>query len=175
MKTSFLSIQNLSIISSTILFVFCLAGCSQSKEEQNKEIVREVYEKGINVHNIDYLDSVLADNYTRHSQSSPPGMQEIQDKETFLNFVKTHFNAFPDWNEKIEFMVAEDGKVAFLTTGTGTNTGKLGEMSPTGKSVKIQNLIVHRINENNQIAETWVLWDNVAFLKQLGIYPPKTE
>jgi len=34
---------------------------------------------------------------------------------------------------------------------------------------------VHRIDENNQIAETWILWDNVAFLSQLGLYPPVTE
>ena len=87
-------------------------------------------------------------------------------------FLCASFAAFPGLRK---LWPAEDGKVAFLTTGTGTNTGKLGEVGPTGKSVKIQNLIVHRINENNQIAETWVLWDNVAFLKQLGIYPPKTE
>ena len=101
-----------------------------------------------------YMDSILADNYSRHSQSSPPGMQEIKDKETSLNFIQTHFEAFLDWNEKIEFMVAQDDKVTFLTTGKGTNPGNLGEMSPTRKSVNLQNMIVHRIDENNQIAET---------------------
>ncbi len=82
---------------------------------------------------------------------------------------------FPDRNEKIKFMVAEGDKVAFLTIGTGTNTGKIGELPPTGKSVTVQNLTVHRIDENNHIAETWILWDNVAFLSQLGLYPPTTE
>jgi steroid delta-isomerase-like uncharacterized protein len=148
---------------------------NKDAREKNKQIVREVYEKAINAHNVEFLNSILADNYTRHSQSSPPGMQEITDKGTFLKFVKMHFNAFPDWNEKIEFMVAEDDKVAFLTIGTGTNTGKMGEITPTGKSVNIQNLIVHRIDGNNQIAETWVLWDNVAFLSQLGLYPPSKK
>jgi len=175
MRTHIFTKDNLHGIFSAFMLVLILVGCSESIENQNKKIVKEVYEKGINAHNIEYLNSILADDYTRHSQSSPPGMQEITNKETFLQFVKTHFNAFPDWKEKIEFMIAEGDKVAFLTTGTGTNTGELGGMAPMGKSVKIQNLVIHRINENNQIAETWVLWDNVAFLSQLGLYPSATE
>ena len=167
--------KNLTGSITVFALVFWMIGCSESVEEQNKRIVKQVYEKGVNAHNIKYLDSILADNYTRHSQSSAPGMQEITDKGTFLKFGKMHFNAFPDWNEKIEFMVAEGDKVAFLTIGTGTNTGKIGEIPPTGKSVKIQNLVVHRIDENNQIAETWILWDNVALLSQLGLYPPTKE
>lgn len=175
MKTfSFLK-RNLSRVLSVGLLFFFVMGCSESTEDHNKEIVKEVYQKAINAHNIEYLNSMLADNYTRHSQSSPPAMQEITNKEIFLNFIETHFTAFPDWNEKIEFMVAEDDKVAFITTGTGTNTGNMGDMPATGKSVNIQNFIVHRIDNNNKIAETWVLWDNVAFLSQLGLYPPATE
>ena len=163
--------KNLIWILFGVILISSFGGCSKTKEEQNKQIVNEVYEKGINAHNIAYLDSILADNYTRHSQSSPPGMQEIKSKELFLKFAKMHFKSFPDWNEKIKFMVAEGDKVAFLTIGTGTNTGKIGELPPTGKSVTVQNLTVHRIDENNHIAETWILWDNVAFLSQLGLYP----
>lgn len=164
----------IGIIVAITLVVFT-PGCSVSKEEHNKQIVMGVYEKGINTHNIAYLDSVLADNYTRHSQSSPPGMKEIRTKEIFLKFVKQHLSSFPDWNEKIEFMIAENDKVALLTTGSGTNSGQIGELAPTGKSVKIQNLTVHRIDENNHIAETWILWDNVAVLSQLGLFPQAKE
>lgn len=168
--------KNRSPLSVIFLFgVIFIAGCSESREEQNKKIVEEVYEKGINSQNIEYLDSILAEDYTRHSQSSPPGMQEITEKKVFLDFVKMHFNAFPDWNEEIEFMIAEGDKVSFLTTGTGTHTGAFGELQPTNKSVNIKNLIVHRIDEENKIAETWILWDNLAFLTQLGLYPPSEE
>ena len=170
-----LSKKKLTGIITLLVLGLWMAGCSESVEEKNKRIIMQVYEKGVNAHNIEYLDSILANDYTRHSQSSPPGMQEITNKETFLKFAKTHFKAFPDWKEKIEFMIAEDDKVAFLTTGTGTNTGKIGGMAPTGKSVNIQNLVVHRIDENNHIAETWILWDNVAVLSQLGLYPPATK
>ena len=162
-------------ISAAFILAVLTAGCSVSKEEHNKQIVMRVYEKGINAHSTVYLDSVLADNYTRHSQSSPPGFKEIKDKDTFLTFVKVHLKAFPDWKEKIEFMIAEGDKVALLTTGTGTNSGKIGELDPTGKSVNVQNMTVHRIDENDHIAETWILWDNVAFLSQLGLYPPGRE
>ncbi len=171
MNNYFLSKRNLKGIIFLFALIFWVTGCSESVEEQNKNIIQQVYKNGINAHNVGYLDSMLADNYTRHSQSSPPGMQEITDKKVFLNFIKAHFSAFPDWNENIEFMVAEDDKVAFITTGTGTNSGNIGEMPPTGKSVTLKNFIIHRVDENNRIAETWVLWDNLTFLSQLGLYP----
>jgi steroid delta-isomerase-like uncharacterized protein len=162
-------------IFAAVILAVLTAGCTISREEHNKQIVMRVYEKGINAHNTAYLDSVLADNYMRHSQSSPPGFQEITDKETFLKFVKEHLKTFPDWNERVEFMIAENDKVALLTIGTGTNSGKIGEPDHTGKSVSIQNMTVHRIDENNHIAETWILWDNVAFLSQLGLFTPGKE
>jgi len=162
-------------VSGCFLILLVISGCTISKEQFNKQLIKEVYEKGINTQNIAYIDSVLANNYTRHSQSSPPGMQEITEKKTFLKFLEMNFNAFPDWSETIEFMVAENDKVALYTTGTAIHEGKMGDIDPTGKSISVKNLIVHRIDENNKIAETWVLWDNVAVLSQLGLYPAPNQ
>ncbi|TKJ41788.1 ester cyclase [candidate division LCP-89 bacterium B3_LCP] len=160
------------------VFIALMAGCENQEKaivERNKAIVHRAYKEAINAHNVDILEEMLADDYVRHSQSSPPKLQEIRSKEIFLNFVQQHFVAFPDWNEEVNFIIAEGDKVAFSTTGTGTHRGKMGEFAPTGKRVKLEHLAVHRIDENGKIAETWVSWDNVAFLTQLGIFPPPGE
>lgn len=174
--------DNLNLISSLIraflgfiIITLFSISCSMPIEEVNKQLIQEVYEKGINVQNIAYIDSILAENYVRHSQSSPPGMQEISEKATFLKFLEINFDTFPDWNESIEFMVAEGDKVALYTTGTATHKGKIGDLEPTGKRIMVKNLVIHRIDDNNRISETWVLWDNVAVLSQLGLYPPTSE
>jgi predicted ester cyclase len=79
--------------------------------------------------------------------------------------------AFPDWHEKIELMIAEGDKVAYITTGTGTHAGPMGDIPPTGKPIEITNYTIHRI-ENGKIAETWIGWDNLAALVQMGLFPP---
>ena len=77
-----------------------------------------------------------------------PELQEIHGIETMRQFLKEHFAAFPDWHEKIELILAEGGKVAYITTGT--QTGKMGNSPPGGKRLKVTNLIIHRI-ENGKM------------------------
>jgi len=102
----------------------------------------------------------------------PPELQEIHGVEIMKQFLREHFATFPDWHEKIELMLAEGDKVAYVTTGTGTQTGKMGNFPPSGKKLKVTTLIIHRI-ENGKIAETWLSWDNLDMLKQLGhLHPP---
>jgi predicted ester cyclase len=68
-------------------------------------------------------------------------------------------------------MFATDDKVAYVTTSTGTQTGQMGHFSPTGKRVKLVSSSIQRL-ENEKIAETWISWDNVSFMTQLGHFPP---
>ena len=138
--------------------------------EENKQIVRYAVEKGVNEGNLEIFRETLAQNYARHSQATT-GMEEIRGVEAMLNFVQSHLEAFPDWHEEIDLMIAEGDKVAYITTGTGTHLGPMGDVAPTGKRMEVVNFIVQRI-ENGKIAETWIGWDNLAALRQLGLFPP---
>ena len=68
-------------------------------------------------------------------------------------------------------LIAEGDKVAAYATFAGTLTGPMGEFPATGKSVESKFLSFFRI-EGGRIAEIWVEWDNVAFLSQMGLFPP---
>jgi len=141
--------------------------------EENKAVVRHVHEQ-VNKGNIAVFDEVVAPSYARHCQAMPPPLQEIRGVEPLKKFVKENLASFPDWQDKIEFILAEGDKVAYITTSTGTQTGQMGPFPPSGKQVKVVSLIIHRL-ENGKIAETWISWDNVDFLRQLGHLPPSIE
>lgn len=161
-----------------VILPFTIIGCNALGRdtdtmrtlEENKEIVRRAVNEGVNTGNLEVFREMLASDYARHSQATTE-MPEIRGIEAMLTFLQTHFTAFPDWREEIELMIAEDDKVAYITTGTGTHTGPMGDIPPTGKQIEVVNYVVQRI-ENGKIAETWVGWDNLAVLTQLGLFPP---
>lgn len=136
---------------------------------ENKQLVRRVIAEGVNTGNLDVFRQMLAPDYARHSQATSD-MPEIRGVEEMLSFLRANFTAFPDWHEEVDLMIAEDDKVAYITTGTATHTGPLGNIPPTGRKVTVVNYIVQRIADG-KIAETWIGWDNLAVLSQLGLVP----
>lgn len=141
------------------------------RTERNKELVRRILEEGVNRGDREVLRDALVPGYERHSQATT-GMEEIRGRDQMMAFFDASFAAFPDWHEEIELMVAEGDKVALITTGTGTHEGAFGDVPATGKTVEIVNFVVHRL-EDGRVAETWIGWDNLAFLKQIGLFPPE--
>lgn len=138
--------------------------------DANKEIVRRVMEEGVNRGDRELLRSHLTPDYVRHSQATT-SMPEIRGRDQMMEFFDATFDAFPDWHETIVLMIAEGDKVAYITQGTGTHQGAFGGIPATGKPVEVYNFIFHRL-EDGRIAETWTGWDNLAFLMQVGLFPP---
>jgi predicted ester cyclase len=134
--------------------------------EENKRLVRRVLETGVNRHDLQLIRDVLAPGYARHSQATFE-MPEIRGVDQMLQFLEEQFAIFPDWHEEIELMIAEGPYVACVTRGSGTQLGPMGDAPATGKKIEIVNFIFHRIDDG-RIAETWIGWDNLAAMTQLG-------
>jgi len=86
--------------------------------------------------------------------------------------------AVPEYQDTISQMIADGDRVAYVSTMTGVQTGPMGGFPATGKEFTLVNIIIQRL-ENGKIVETWVSWDNLAFLSQLGLMqvpgaPPPT-
>lgn len=137
--------------------------------EENKRLVRHVVAEGVNKADLEVVKAHLASDYARHSQATTD-MPEIRGVDQMIEFLRVNVTGFPDWHEEIELMIGEGDKVAYITTGTGTHTGPLGDIPPTGKRIEVTNFIVQRI-QDGKIAETWIGWDNLAVMKQLGLLP----
>ena len=167
--------QKSPILLSLCLIFSIFVGCSQDSavkqlEQQNIALMRRVHAE-ISRGNLDIMKEVLADNYVRHCQAMPPGFQEISDTALFMGFLRDFLTAVPDCKDEIDFIIADSNMVAYVTTTTGTQTGPMGDLPPSGKKFALKNVVIQRI-EDGKVAETWISWDNVAMLSQLGHFPP---
>ena len=144
----------------------CDDPCAQL--EDNKALVQQAFDVII-AGELDGLDAYFATDYARHSQSSP--IPEMRSLEEFAGWLATDRTTFPDTTGTLDIIVAEGDLVAVWGTFSGTQQGPMGPFPPTGKRMTLDWAGVHRI-ENGKIAETWVTWDNLAGLAQLGHFPP---
>ena len=156
-----------------ILIVFVgFYSCSDSKESQaqkNKELVNKTFEIVANG-DYDSMDDYIAQDYVRHCQATPDLV--IESLDAFKDFIRNDRKSIPDQKLNVKMLVAEGDLVAFWATYTGTQTGQLGPFPPTGKSANLDFSGVHRV-ENGKVVETWVTWDNLTILGQLGHFPPQ--
>ncbi len=152
-----------------------LAGCgvqpaTQSIEESNIAAVRGTH-AALARGDIEAFKTALAPNYVRHCQAMPPEFQELEGTAEFLAFIEDFLIAVPVYEDTLTQMIAQGDMVAYVSTMKGVQTGPMGDLPATGKEFTLVNIIIQRL-ENGKVAETWVSWDNVAFLSQLGFFPP---
>jgi len=69
-------------------------------------------------------------------------------------------------------LVAENDLVSFWATYSAVQEGPMGDFPATGRRMSVEFAGTHRI-EDGKIVETWVTWDNMAALAQLGLWPPE--
>jgi len=167
--------KSLTVLNSLIL-VLALATASRAAEpakeqieKQNMEIVRQAHASLV-AGDFDTFESLIGPNYVRHCQAMPPGQQELHGTKEFFGFLHEWMKAVPHYTDTLSKMIADGDKVAYISTMKGTQTGPLGDLPATGKPFTVVNIIMQRL-ENGKIVETWVSWDNVAFLRQVGLLP----
>jgi steroid delta-isomerase-like uncharacterized protein len=168
----------LAVLCSTLLIVTLTdtghAGelSTEEIEKRNMEIVRNAH-ASLAAGDFEAFKAAIGPNYVRHCQAMPPGLQELHGTDKFFGFLEEWLKAAPDYTDTISNMIADGDKVAYISTMTGTHTGPLGEIPATGKPFTLVNIIMQRLDDG-KIVETWVSWDNVAFLSQLGLMPTPT-
>jgi steroid delta-isomerase-like uncharacterized protein len=84
-------------------------------------------------------------------------------------FARLH-HAFPDLHVQVEDLIAEGDKVVGRNSVAGTHRGEYMGISPTGKAVNYNEIIIFRFVDG-RIAETWGVVDLFAQMKQLGAFP----
>jgi steroid delta-isomerase-like uncharacterized protein len=134
--------------------------------EDNKALVRRFYDEVFNNKNMAGVDAFVAPNVIDHSL--PPGAPgEIEGvRQTITMFL----TAFPDLHLTLEDIIAEGDKVVVRWTMRGTHQGASLGMPPTGKQFTLPGISLLRL-DGGMAAETWVSYDQLAMLQQLGLAP----
>jgi len=138
------------------------------KENANKALVRAFAEAG-NRGEPGAFDRLLTNNFVRHCEATPEVV--VSSCEEFKRFYRDTAATFPDQKMDLLTLVAEDDRVAFWATFSGTQLGSMGPFPATGKRMESDCAGIFRI-EDGRIAELWVTWDNLSGLAQLGLLPP---
>jgi len=86
----------------------------------------------------------------------------------FKEMINGFIVAFPDLQFTIEDQLIDGDKVAMRWVATGTHTGPLGDIPPTGKQAIITGLALDHITDG-QVSERWEQWDQSSLLHQLGL------
>lgn len=139
-----------------------------ARAEANKAVARRYSEEVGNKGNLAVIDEVLAENYVRHCQATGP---DVHGREAMKALYREWRATFPDYHETIEVSLGEGDYLAAYITVRGTQSGPMGPFPPSGKVMDCKAVGIHRL-ENGKIVETWVTWDNMAALAQLGHLPP---
>ena len=127
---------------------------------QVEEVLHGIYE-AINTGNLALLDKYVAPGYTEHSE----GFQGV---EPFKQQIIAFRAAFPDLHVTVEDLLIDGDRFASRTIVTGTHTGDLMGMPPTGKHISVEAIDIGSI-QNGQAQERWGGLNMYALLTQLGV------
>jgi hypothetical protein len=129
--------------------------------EENKAVVRKMFE-AINKQNLASLDELMAPDFVLHMHGRQARGREVNKK-----FVEDEIKSFPDLHVIIEDIIAEGDKVCVRLKETATHKGEYRGLAPTGNKLSYTVVAIWRIVEG-KVAEGWITYDQMDFLKQLG-------
>ncbi len=136
--------------------------------EENKDLVRRYWEI-LNQGNLDILDEVYTVDFVWHLPD-----QDIRGLEESKQVTSMYLSAFPDMRFIAEEVIAEGDKVVTRVKFRGTHRGELMLIAPTERQIELKIIFIHRI-EGGKIVEMWEMYDNLSFMRELGVFPPRPE
>ncbi len=118
--------------------------------EENKAIVRRLYEQSMVKGNLDVIEELAAEDYVDHT--AWPGFPPNRDG--WRQSIAQTMSALEDLKLEIKDMIGEGDKVAAIITVTGTHKGELSGVPPSGKPVSITSISIYRVADG-KVVESW--------------------
>jgi steroid delta-isomerase-like uncharacterized protein len=135
--------------------------------EQNKAVVRRVFDELWNKGNLRVADEFFASTYTHHDPSTPDAGRGPESEKKRVTLYRT---ALHDLRLTIEDIIAEGEMVMARWSCRGTHKGDLNGIAPTGKQIAISGISMVRF-ASGKMVEGWINWDALGLMQQLGVVP----
>lgn len=136
----------------------------------NKLIGRRVLVELWGEGKLEVADELYTPDYVDHVGRGPEASR-VMGPEGIKQAVTLFRTAFPDLRYTVEAQLAEGALVLSRFSASGTQTGEFLGLLPSGKSVSYTGMDLNRIVDG-RIVESWVNYDALALLQQLGLVPP---
>jgi steroid delta-isomerase-like uncharacterized protein len=131
-----------------------------------RRIVDEVWSEG----RLETIDEVIAENF----RGWTPTDGETKGREAFRDQVTMYRSAFPNMTMVVDLITSDGEWVTTKWTATGTHTGELMGIPPTGKDATVTGIEIDRV-VGGQIVEGIGIFDALGMLQQLGVVPAGSE
>ena len=135
--------------------------------EQNKTIVRRLFDELWNKGNLPVADELIAPTYTHHDASTPDLGRGPESEKKRVTLYRT---AFSDLRLTVEDMIAEGETVVARWSCRGAHKGDLNGIAPTGKQFVISGVSIVRF-AGGRMVEGWINWDTLGLMQQLSVVP----
>lgn len=134
--------------------------------EENKTVVRRLFEEVVNQGNLDLIDEIIADDIVTHTPV--PGV--APDREGFRQFLGLFLAAFPEQSVEVDDVIAEGDLVTVRHTHHVTHGGDFMGMPPSGTEATVPGIEIFRVSRG-RISEMWHQDDLLGLMQQLGAIP----
>jgi steroid delta-isomerase-like uncharacterized protein len=128
----------------------------------NEALVRRFFEEFCNARRAGVADEIVAPDYVSHGPQAPTAEGPGGVKER----VAVYQEAL-DGRWDVQDMFSAGDRVVTRWIGRGTHNGELMGVQPTGRTIAVDAITVHRI-AGGKIAEEWTVWDALGLLQQVG-------
>jgi steroid delta-isomerase-like uncharacterized protein len=135
--------------------------------EENKQVVRRAVEQCWNTGNEALVDELYSDDYLFHTE----GGGEQRGRDSVKEWLRVLRGAMSDLRYEIGAIYAEDDRIAFRYTVTGTHDGEFQGIPATNRKLDLTGHMVMHMSDG-KIKEVWGYWDTLGLLQQLGLVPP---
>ena len=136
-----------------------------SAKENMASIQRFVDEVG-NRNNLSAMDDLVTPDFVFHDTSG----KAYRGTDDFKKQASVFSKAYPDTRATLDDWVADDNKGAARVTFSGTQTGDLMGIAPTGKKASMPVILFFHF-KNGKIMEMWQMYDMMNIMQQLGVAP----
>ena len=130
--------------------------------DQNVALFRRVAEEVWNGNNPDLIPEIYAEDFVLHT---PIG--DFRGHDGYRGIYDSYLTAFPDFKFAVADALGAEDKAVIRWTFSGTHSGKLMGVAPTGKQVSVMGVAIARI-ANGKLAEEWAVWDLHGLMQQIG-------
>ena len=133
--------------------------------EANKSLVRRYYEDVLNGGNVGLLDELAVPDYDEHGPfpGQPNGIEGLKAR---IGAILASFRPVFTLHE----LIADGETVVAYWTNTGTHQGEFMGIPPSGRTVTISGVDIHRLRDG-RMAEHWHVIEELQMLQQLGVIP----
>jgi steroid delta-isomerase-like uncharacterized protein len=137
--------------------------------EQNNAIAEKFFGSVWNKGDFRVLDTLISPDALDHSTVGGK-MTAERGSGSFRGIVSMFRQAMPDIQLRIDDEVYAGDKVVHRWNMTGTDTGGVMGMPPSGKTLTFTGTTIVRM-EDGKITERWAIVDELGLLQQLGVIP----